>query len=77
VTTALGLLGLRADLKTFYQLAAEHRRLHELARRYRGLKPPRFRTVWEGLVNGVACRQFSLTVGILLLFAGGRLRSER
>ena len=68
VTTALErLLGMRADLKTFYQLAAEHRRLPELASRYRGLKPPRFPTVWEGLVNGIACQQFSLTVGILLL----------
>jgi DNA-3-methyladenine glycosylase II len=61
------LLGLHVDLRSFYRLAAEHRRLHELARRFRGLKPPRFPTVWEGLVNGIACQQFSLTVGILLL----------
>lgn len=67
-TTALErLLGLRADLRSFYRLAAEHRRLHELTSRFRGLKPPRFPTVWEGLVNGIACQQFSLTVGILLL----------
>lgn len=61
------LLGLRADLKAFYQLAAEHSRLHELASRFRGLKPPRFPAVWEGLVNGIACQQLSLSVGILLL----------
>ncbi len=67
-TTALErLLGVHADLRSFYRLAAEHRRLHELASRFKGLKPPRFPTVWEGLVNGIACQQFSLTVGILLL----------
>ncbi len=68
VTTALGrLLGLEADLRAFYHLAAEHPRLHELASRFRGLKPPRFPSIWEGLVNGVACQQLSLAVGILLL----------
>ncbi|HEY7391963.1 MAG TPA: hypothetical protein VH640_25830 [Bryobacteraceae bacterium] len=61
------LLGLRVDLRSFYRLVAQHRELHELASRFRGLKPPRFPTVWEGLVNGIACQQFSLTVGILLL----------
>jgi DNA-3-methyladenine glycosylase II len=61
------LLGLRVDLTSFYQLADEDARLHELASPFRVLKPPRFPTVWEGLVNGIACQQFSLTVGILLL----------
>jgi DNA-3-methyladenine glycosylase II len=61
------LLGLRVDLRSFYQLAAQHPGLGELASRFRGLKPPRFPTAWEGLVNGIACQQFSLTVGILLL----------
>ena len=68
VTAALErLLGLQVDLTPFYRLAAEHGRLHELASRFRGLKPPRFPTVWEGLVNGIACQQFSLAVGILML----------
>ncbi len=61
------LLGLHADLQPFYRRAAGDRRLHELAPRFRGLKPPRFPTVWEALVNAIACQQFSLTVGILLL----------
>jgi DNA-3-methyladenine glycosylase II len=33
----------------------------------RALKPPRFPTVFEALVNGVACQQLSLPVGIQLL----------
>jgi DNA-3-methyladenine glycosylase II len=65
------LLGLRASLRSFYHVTAQHGRLHELASRFRGLKPPRFPTVWEGLVNGIACQQFSLTVGIILLKANG------
>ncbi|MBN9264944.1 MAG: hypothetical protein J0I75_10355, partial [Hyphomicrobium sp.] len=31
------------------------------------MKPPRFATVFEGLVNGVACQQLSLDVGVHLL----------
>jgi DNA-3-methyladenine glycosylase II len=61
------LLGLRIDLTAFYELAAKQPRLHELSTRFRGVKPPRFPTVWEGIVNGVACQQLSLTVGVMLL----------
>jgi DNA-3-methyladenine glycosylase II len=41
--------------------------LGPLAQRMRGLKPPRFPTVFEALVNGIACQQLSLVVGIHLL----------
>lgn len=61
------LLGLGIDLTAFYELAAKEPRLQELSSRFRGLKPPRFPTVWEGIVNGIACQQLSLTVGIMLL----------
>jgi DNA-3-methyladenine glycosylase II len=61
------LLGLRIDLSAFYEFASKQPRLRELASRFRGLKPPRFPAVWEGIVNGIACQQLSLTVGILLL----------
>jgi DNA-3-methyladenine glycosylase II len=68
VTSALErLLGLRIDLQEFYQFAAHDRRLEPLARRFRGMKPPRFATVFEGLINAIACQQMSLTVGIQLL----------
>lgn len=68
VTAALErLLGLGIGLEPFYRLAAEHPRLNELAVRFRGLKPPRFPTVWEALVDGIACQQLSLNVGIPLL----------
>jgi len=61
------LLGLSTRLDRFYTFAKRDRRLNELAQRYRGLKPPRFPTLFEALVNGIACQQLSLSVGILLL----------
>jgi len=61
------LLGRRVDLRLFYSFAARDRRLSELAQRFYGLKPPRFPTIFEALVNGIACQQLSLAVGITLL----------
>ena len=69
-----GLLGLNVDLSAFAAMAASDPLLGPLAARMRGLKPPRFPTVFEALVNGVACQQLSLDVGIHLL---NRLTAER
>jgi DNA-3-methyladenine glycosylase II len=68
VTSAVErLLGLRIDLTEFYQFAARHRRLGPLALRFRGMKPPRFATVFEAAINAMACQQLTLTLGIRLL----------
>jgi len=64
------LLGLGADLSPFYRLAADDPFLGSLAKRFRGLKPPRLPSLFECLVNAIACQQLTLTVGIRLL---GRL----
>lgn len=61
------MLGVHEDLKPFYKLASHHRRLQPLVEEFRGLKPPQFPTVFEAVVNGIACQQLSLLVGILLL----------
>ncbi|MGI8557911.1 MAG: DNA-3-methyladenine glycosylase 2, partial [Solirubrobacteraceae bacterium] len=61
------LLGLTVDLSAFTALAARDPLIDALARRLRGLKPPRFPSVFEALVNGIACQQLSLAVGIHLL----------
>lgn len=61
------LLGLEVDLTPFYRLAAGHPRLQRLVRSFAGLRPPCFPSVFEGLVNGIACQQLSLNVGITLL----------
>jgi DNA-3-methyladenine glycosylase II len=61
------LLGLRIDLTEFYRLSATDKKLSPLVGRFRGAKPPRFPTIFEALVNGIACQQMSLSLGILLL----------
>jgi DNA-3-methyladenine glycosylase II len=61
------MLGLSADLDGFYRVAASDARLNALAARFRGMRPPCFPTVFEAVVNAVACQQLSLDVGIHLL----------
>ena len=68
------LVGLSVDLSPFASMAAPDPLLGPLAARMRGLKPPRFPTVFEALVNGIACQQLSLAVGIQLL---NRLAADR
>lgn len=68
------LLGLELDLSPFYRLAESDPFLRTLARRFRGLKPPRFPTLFECVVNAIACQQLTLTFGIRLL---NRLAEEQ
>jgi len=68
VTSALErLLGLQIDLSPFYLFAGRDPKLEELADRFRGMKPPRYPTVFETLVNGIVCQQVTLSLGIQLL----------
>ena len=60
-------LGTRVDLAGWYRLAQRDPQLRMLAEQFRGLKPPRFPTTFEALVNAVACQQLSLEVGLELL----------
>ena len=66
-STLARLLGFELDLSSFYARAAGDPGLHELAERYRGVKPPRFPTIFECLLNAVACQQLSLAAGLTLL----------
>lgn len=61
------LLGLRIDLMPFHRFAARQPRLGPLVRRFRGMKPPRFPSVFEAVLNAIACQQVTLTLGIRLL----------
>jgi DNA-3-methyladenine glycosylase II len=61
------LLGLERDLSPFYRLAEGDPFLRALAARFRGVKPPRFPSLFECLVNAIACQQLTLTFGIRLL----------
>lgn len=66
-STLAMLLGLELDLSDFYARSVRDRALSELVERYRGLKPPRFPTIFECLLNAVACQQLSLAAGLTLL----------
>src|SRR5690242_10696518 len=61
------LLSPHIDLAEWYRVAARNSRLRILAERFRGVKPPRFPSVFEALVNAFACQQLSLEVGLELL----------
>jgi DNA-3-methyladenine glycosylase II len=70
------LLGVDLDLSGFYRLADGDRFLRPLAERFRGLKPPRLPSLFEALVNAIACQQLTLTVGIRLLNRLAELHGE-
>ena len=53
--TVKRLLGLNLDLRDFYGLAAGDTQLCPLTYRFRGLKPPRFPSVFESLVERRSC----------------------
>jgi DNA-3-methyladenine glycosylase II len=60
-------LGVDRRLDDFYRSAAEDPALGRLTQIFRGLKPPRFPTLFEALINAMACQQVTLTLGIQLL----------
>ncbi len=61
------MLGLTIDLRPFYALVNNDATLQSLVKQFSGLKPPRFPSVFEGLINSIACQQVSLDVGLLML----------
>ncbi|MDE3023227.1 MAG: DNA-3-methyladenine glycosylase 2 family protein [Pseudomonadota bacterium] len=67
------MLGLSIDLAPFYVLATATPSISALVAQFYGVRPPRFPTVFETLVNAIACQQVSLDVGILIL---GRLATS-
>ncbi|HXR50057.1 MAG TPA: AlkA N-terminal domain-containing protein [Verrucomicrobiae bacterium] len=60
-------LGLDVNLEPFYKLTATDQTLESLTRQFVGVRPPRFPSIFETLVNAIACQQVSLNVGILLI----------
>ncbi len=54
------MLGFQVDVTGFYTLAENDPHLSPLAHRFLGLKPPRFPSLFEALLNAFACQQVSL-----------------
>lgn len=71
------LLGLRIDLRDWYRTAGRDPRLRVLAQRFRGMKPPKFPSLFEALVTAFACQQLSLVVCLELLNRLARLCGVR
>ena len=61
------LLGLRIDLAGFYRCFARQEQMGRLARHFRCMKPPRFTTVFESVINAIVSQQVTRTLGIRLL----------
>ena len=61
------LLGIQTDLAQFYRTTALDPKLQKLTEELQGMKPPRYPTLFEALVNAVACQQITLTLGIRIL----------
>ncbi len=66
-STLQRMLGCATDVSSFYAQSRHDPELRALAERFRGLKPPRFPSLFEALLNAFACQQVSLDVGLLLL----------
>lgn len=61
------MLGLNTDLRAFYAFAATQKHLGPLISSFSGVKPPRYPSLFEALLNAISCQQVSLHVGIMLL----------
>ena len=61
------ILGLNFNADNFYALALKDKHLKLVVEEWKGLKPPKFPSLFESLCNAVACQQLSLNVGIELL----------
>jgi DNA-3-methyladenine glycosylase II len=59
--------GLGKDFTDFYSLPDRDGRLRPLLEQFVGTRPPRFPTLFEALVNAIACQQLTLHLGIILL----------
>lgn len=60
LATVRRMLGVDRELTRFYRAAARIPWLSPLARRMRGLKPPRYPSLWEACVNAIVFQQVSL-----------------
>lgn len=61
------MLGLNVDLSHFYKISKEDSIIENLAQQFYGMRPTRYPSIFEALVNAVACQQVSLDSGIAVL----------
>lgn len=61
------MLGLQINLNDFYEMAFNDKYLKHLVNKFIGIKPPRFPSIFEAMINAISCQQLTLNFGILLL----------
>jgi DNA-3-methyladenine glycosylase II len=61
------MFGLTVNLQPFYTLASNNKVLDLSVKQFAGVRPPRFPSIFESLINSIACQQLTLDVGILML----------
>ena len=58
------MFGLNRNLLNFYRIAEQDPNLTSMVMQFKGLKPPRFPSIFEALVNAISCQQLSLDAGL-------------
>lgn len=61
------IFGLDVNIAPFLDLASEDARLGPLAAQLEGLRPPRYPSLFQALLNAVPCQQVTLVFGLRLL----------
>ena len=64
---ACRMLGVDVDIEPFYTASAAFPWLHRLVVQMRGVKPPRYPTLWEAIVNAVVFQQVSIHAAVAIL----------
>lgn len=70
------MLGVEVDLTPFYRSASKVHWLHPLVSRMRGVRPPRYPTLWEACVNAIVFQQISLHAASAIMSRLTRVLSE-
>lgn len=58
------MLGLEKNLHDFYSIAKKNTCFSPLVTQFSGIKPPRFSSIFEALINAISCQQISLDAGL-------------
>jgi DNA-3-methyladenine glycosylase II len=67
VTSVARMLGTDVDLTHFYAVSEEFGWLAKIVRGARGVKPPRYPSLWEAIVNAVVFQQVSIHAAAAIL----------
>lgn len=67
IPSVTAMLGTQVDLSAFYRRSRREPWLADLARRFRGLKPPRYPSLWEALCHSIIFQQISILAATAIM----------